>query len=454
MHVIVVGGGITGLAAAWELQEHGVPYTLLEGSERLGGKLVTFQEAGFTIEAGPDSFLTRKPWAFELAQKIGLVPRLQGTNLRERAVYVWRNGRLHPYPRGMRLIVPLDPEGLRSSTVLSREGIERMLAEEHVPPRQEASDESLAAFVRRRFGEEALGVFGDSLLAGIHAALPEELSIQATFPEYVDLERRFGSVIRGMREQARVIGDQNTAGVTSPFVAPIGGIQELTATLARQLSGTVRTGAQVRRVLGRAKVVLASGEEVEGSAVLLATPAKVAGELLAEAAPEASRILREFRVVSTATVSLGFSAAELGTELAGYGFIVPRCEDLRIMACTWSSTKLAHRAPPGHVLVRVFLGGAGREGDIEAHDEQLIAWAREDLRRTLGVCATPVVMRVHRWRQASPVYVVGHREMVRAVRAALPEWVVLAGAAYDGVGIPDCVRQGSEAARLLSEGSL
>ncbi|MCL4541510.1 MAG: protoporphyrinogen oxidase, partial [Chloroflexi bacterium] len=353
------------------------------------------------------------------------------------------------FPQGMRLIVPLDPEGLRRSTLLSPEGIERMLAEEHVPPRQETSDESMAAFVHRRFGEEALTVFGDSLLAGIHAASPQELSIQATFPEYVELERRFGSLIRGMREQAKMANASGKTGTMSSFVAPIGGVQELAETLARQLTGTVRTGARVCRIRGHAKVVLTSGEELEGSAILLTAPARVAGELLTEVAPEAGRLLRELQTVSTATVSLGFSAEEIGTELAGYGFVVPRSEDLHITACTWSSTKLAHRAPPGYVLVRVFFGGAGREQDIEAHDAQLIAWAREDLKRTLAVHATPVVTYIHRWRQASPVYAVGHREIVRTIRAAVPEWVLLAGAAYDGVGIPDCVRQGSEAARLL-----
>ena len=446
--IAIVGAGITGLAAAWELQQQGIGYTLLEASDRFGGKLITERTDGFIIEAGADSLLTSKPWAWHLCREIGLADRLIPTNTERRTVYVFRHGKLQPFPRGMRLIVPVDPDGLRDTELLSEAGKRRMLAEVDIPPRTDATDESLAAFVRRRFGDEALDVFGESLLSGIHAGDPEQLSIRATFPDYPRLERAFGSVIRGMRTAPPAPRDPDLPG--SMFVSPRGGMIELTETLRGQLTGDLRLNTPVRRIAPDRTIQLANGDSLRPEGILLSTPVRAAGKLVEAIAPEASQALAAFKTVSSGTISLGFRRDDL-PPLDGYGFVIPRTEPTRITACTWSSTKLAGRAPEGYVLLRVFVGGHGREEDVERSDAELVALARTDLAAIMGIHAHPVLTRVFRWRGSSPQYEVGHLDRVARLRALCPAWVQLAGCAYEGVGVPDCVRQGRQAAQSLLE---
>lgn len=445
MHVAIVGGGIAGLAAAWELQQQGIAYTLLEASGRFGGKIVTEHRDGFIIEGAADSFLTAKPWALRLAREIGLGGRLVPTNPEQRTVYVLRHGRLHPFPAGMRLIVPVDPAGLLASKLVSGEGKRRMLAEVDVAPRQEEGDESLASFIRRRFGEEALTLFGDSLLAGIYAGDAESLSVDATFPDFPALEREYGSVTRGVRERARNAPPPDPDAPASVFVSFAGGLTELVDGLVAALTGDLRAYALVARITC-AGVELETDAAISADATIVTTPARIAATLIHDVAPESARELAGWTTTSTATVTLAYRRAEIEHPLDGYGFVVPRGEGTRIIACTWSSTKLPGRAPDGHALLRVFFGGARRANVLARGDDDLVACAQADLRATMGITAEPVLTRVHRWIDANPQYPVGHRDNVSRVRHTLPPWLTLAGCAYDGVGIPDSVRQGREAA--------
>ncbi len=443
--IVIVGGGITGLAAAWELQQQGADYVLLEASPRLGGKIVTEYIDGFTIEGAADSFLTQKPWAWQLCREIGLQDRLIGTNEAQRQVYVLHGGKLQPMPRGLRLIVPLEPDGLLESPLLSDEGKRRMLAETDVPPRLDHADESLAAFVRRRFGQEALDLFGESLLAGIHVSDPETLSMQAAFPNYVKLEREYGSVIRGMREGAAAQPIDPDAPRTT-FVSLRNGLSELIAGLQARLNGDVRTGQAAIQIDSDGTLHTSTGEKMTPEAIILTLPARAAGRLIESAIPAAASILGTFTTTSSGTVSLGYRAAEIDHPLDGFGFVVPHGE-ARILASTWSSTKLPYRAPDGHVLIRVFVGGYEHPADIDLSDTELIALARSELKRIMGIQAVPVVSRVFRWRDANPQYAVGHLDRLAELAALSPAWLHLAGCSYTGVGIPDCVRQGRQAAR-------
>jgi len=350
MLVAVVGGGITGLAAAWELQSRGIDYVVLEASDRLGGKIVTERADGFVIEGAADAFLTQKPWAWQLCREIGLGDRLIGTNDAQRTVYVLRGGRLHPMPRGMRLIVPLDAAGLLESDLLSPEGKGRMLAEPEIPARQEAGDESLASFVRRRFGEEALEVFGNSLLAGIHVGDSERLSLQATFPNYAALESAHGSITRAALAAAPAPGAAGAP--SSMFVSFPSGVSELVEGLQAHLTGDLRTGTAVSRLDPDGVLRTGTGEVIKAGAVVLTVPPGQAGDLLREIAPELAWELGVLRTESSATVSLGFRAEQVGRPLDGFGFVVPHSEPTHLLACTWSSTKWPHRAPEGHVLLR------------------------------------------------------------------------------------------------------
>jgi protoporphyrinogen/coproporphyrinogen III oxidase len=447
MRVIIIGGGVTGLAAAWELEQRGVHYTLLEASGRIGGKLITEHKDGFIIEAGADSFLTTKPSALDLCDEIGFTDQLVPTNTQQRAVYLYRNGTLYPFPKGMRLIVPTDADAFRAtSPMLSDAGRERMLDEIDIPPRTDTHDESLAAFVRRRFGDEALEVFGGSLLSGIHVGDPDELSIAATFPDYPKMEREHGSLIRALQTQPSAAPRFKAA-----FVSPRHGMSTFPAAIAARLTGDVRLNASVAVIHPNRSIQLKSGERLHADGVILTTPTRTAASIIASISPELNMQLSLMKANSSATVTLGYRAADLNHPLDGYGFVIPRTEPTHITACTWSSTKLPGRAPDGYALLRVFVGGSGaRERDLDLTDPQLIELARRELHTIMGIDAAPVITRVARWKNASPQYAIGHGERVAQLRALCPDWLVLAGAAYDGVGVPDCVRQGRAAARELA----
>jgi oxygen-dependent protoporphyrinogen oxidase len=444
--VVIVGGGITGLAAAWELQRQGCDYILLEASGRLGGKIVTERADGFIIEGAADSFLTTKPAAWQLCREIELADRLIGTNDARRNVYVLKDGQLHLIPRGLRLLVPTDPEALLESTLFSDEGKRQMLAETVVPPRPESGDESLGSFVRRRFGPEALDVLGEPLLAGIYTGDPETLSMAATFPNYLALERQFGSVTQGTLETPAAPPDPELP--QTAFVSLRNGMQELIEGLQAALTGPVRLNAAVEGIDENGVIRLAGGEKIATSAVILTIPAGSAAPLLSDNNPQLALELARMRTISSATVTFGYKENELPGPLDGFGFVVARNEPTRLLASTWSSAKLPGRAPAGSALLRVFLGGHRGEDDAFLPDAELVALARTELRQVMGIEATPVIRRIFRWHSANPQYEVGHLAWFTRVQDLSPAWLQLAGASYGGVGIPDCVRQGREKARL------
>lgn len=453
-HIVIIGGGITGLAAAWTLQQyagqqHGIDYTLLEASDRFGGKIRTEHVDGFLIESGADSFLTTKPAALQLCEEIGFTSQLIPTNPDQKAVYIYRDGALYPFPKGMRLIVPVDTEAfLDSATVLSEVGRRRMIAESNIPARVDSGDESLAAFVRRRFGGEALTVFGSSLLSGIHVGDPDELSIGATFPDYTRLEREYGSLIRGLQTEGSHATKVKVAlFLNSAFVAPKDGMSALPAAIRARLTGELRLNAPASRVWPDRSVELVNGEIIHSDGVIITTPATAAGRMLGTTAPDLSADLSQAKANSSATVSLGYRAEDLERPMQGYGFVVPRGESVSMTACTWSSSKLAGRAPDGYHLLRVFIGGSGwRARDLQLDDPSLISLVRRELAEIMGIQADPVITRVHRWTQASPQYLVGHLDWINRLQTRIPSWLALTGCAYEGVGIPDCIRQGRTAA--------
>ncbi len=448
--VVIIGGGITGLAAAWELQKNGVDYTLLEASERLGGKIQTEHVDGFILEGAADSFLgQQKPWAWQFCQELGLTDRMIGTNDQQRNVYVLQDGRLQLMPRGMRLIIPADPDGLLESQLLTEEGKQRMLAEVDVPPRSEQGDESLGSFIRRRFGQEALDVFGEPLLAGIYVGNPETLSMQATFPNYLKMEEKYGSLINGFHNTPTPSPTPDMP--KTVFVSFRNGMSDFIEGIRAKLTGEIRLNQKVTGITADKVVQLASGENIQAEAILLTTPAYVTRELVTEVSPGLTRGLQEIRTISSATVSMGFKEDEINYPLDGFGFVVSSKEPTHLVASTWNSTKLAGRAPAGHVLMRVFLGGHRGESDVFLKEDEIIALARAEIKKVMGITAAPVLTRIFRWINANTQYEVGHFERVARYKGYCPPWLLLTGASYDGVGIPDCVRQGRATARQALE---
>jgi oxygen-dependent protoporphyrinogen oxidase len=466
VRLVVVGAGISGLAAAHRAvelaREQGRPLelTVLEGADRVGGTIQTEQRDGFLVEGGPDSFLSEKPWALALCQRIGLEERLMRTDDRFRRTFVVWGGRLHPLPEGFQLLAPTRLAPLLASGLFSWPGKLRMACD-LVLPRGGDPDESLGAFVRRRLGREALERVAQPLVAGIYTADPDELSLSATMPRFVEMERRERSVILALWRAARKAPAQHagTSGARwSLFVTLARGMDELVQALAARLPpGAVRLKERVTGVAredGRWRIATESGVAHEADALVLAPEAHQAARMLRYVDPALTHLLEGIPHASSATVSLAYRRADVRHPLDGFGFVVPHAERRPIIACTFSSVKYAGRAPDGHVLLRVFLGGALNEGVLQGDDATLVRTAREQIGPLLGITAEPELARVARHARAMPQYHVGHAARAAAIEQAVSRHpgLRLVGGAYRGVGIADCVRSGEDAAeRLLEE---
>ncbi|HEU4513660.1 MAG TPA: protoporphyrinogen oxidase [Nocardioidaceae bacterium] len=447
-HVVVVGGGITGLTAAYRLlrSRPDVAVTLVEAAPRLGGKIVTEHVDGFAVEGGPDSLVTFKPQAVALARELGLEPRLLPAARATAGTYLSVGGRLRPMPDGMAGLVPTRLRSLVTTPLLSPWAKLRMAAEPVVPVRRSAGDESLGSFVTRRLGRGFHDALAEPLAGGIFGADTRDLSLLATMPHLAAAERQHGSLTRFVRSQ------RGRAPQGSGVVAPEGGLGELVEVLASALTGAdVRTSTQVTWVEPAAvgyEVGLDHGGPLAADAVLLAVPAAVVARTAAALSPELGELLAGFRQGSTVTVTLGFARGDLPGRLPGHGYLVPAREGRAARACTWSSVKFPGRAPRGRALLRVSLGGSGRADTSVLGDEELVGLALEELRATLAVTAEPVLVRVHRWEGVMPQYTLGHVDRVARTEELLSghDGVVLAGSAFHGAGIADCVASGERAA--------
>ena len=469
-HVLIIGGGIAGLATAYYLQKEAaaqgrsLTYTLVERAPTFGGKIKTSTARGFVIEGGPDSFISQKPWAYRLCRELGLEDRLIGTNDARRKTYIVHRGRLRPLPDGVMLIVPTRFAPFALSPLISPWGKLRMGLDLFIPPKRDNADESLADFITRRLGREALDKIAEPLMAGIYVADPSRLSLKSTFPRFIALEQKYGSLIKGMLAQKKARAQAERNGRTPPklplFMTLRGGLTEMVDALVGRLKGELLTGQAVTRLEHRPaegrpyRAHLSGGETRLADAVVLATPAFVAADLLEAHSAALAMALRQIRYLSTATLSLAFRRAEVSHPLDGFGFVVPKSENCRLMACTWVSSKFDHRAPADHALLRVFVGGYKHEGLVDLSDDELLSLVREELRRTMGLTAEPIHHKIYRWRRGNAQYDVGHLERVEAIERmaadALPG-LHITGSAFRGVGLPDCIHQGEEtAARVLA----
>ena len=476
--VAIVGGGIAGLATAFTLQERaaeiGLPLacTLIEAEPEWGGKIVTHKVGDLIIEAGPDSFLSQKPWALELCGKLGLADRLINTNEVHKKTFVFSRGRLRELPEGLVVIVPTKLGPLFRSGLLSWPGIARMALDLVLPARRGVGDESLASFFTRRLGREAFERVIEPLMAGIYAGDAEQMSLRATFPRFLEMEQRHGSLIRGILAGRKIAKPATRHGAPdrTMFVTLQNGLGELVRALVGRITEVGATLMPERQVVairvrsGRSgvrtyDVILENGSAVSAEAVVLATPAYVSAELVRPLSPSSARLLDMIQYASTATVSLAYDADALGSSVSGFGFIVPRAEGRELIAATWTSLKWAHRAPPRQTLIRCYVGGVGREAIFKADEETLVRRVREDLRTMAGIAAEPTYVEVNRWERGMPQYSLGHLKRLDEIKVSLGSYrgLYLTGAAYRGVGIPDCIRDGSDTAgeviRYLTERS-
>ena len=449
---------MAGLAAAFRLHEASAQRPLsvhiVEAAPRFGGKVVSASEQGFLLEGGPDSFVAHKPAAMQLARQLGLGDRLLGSLDERGGASIFHRHRLHPLPEGFRQLVPGRWWPFFRSPLLSWRGKLRLACEPWIPKGPAEGDESLAAFVRRRLGREAVERLAEPMLAHIHVADIERMSLLATYPRLRQMEQRHGSLVRAFRATGRPPG--------SLFWTFRDGIAELTDRVASRLPAEGKlSGRTARRVTrhadGSYRVHLDDGAALTADAIVLALPAFAAAAVMEELAPELAQTLRTIRYVSLATLSLGYRREDVPKHLAGFGFFVPRAAQREVLAATWSSTKFVGRAPADHVLLRVFLRGRGASDDgalkdlLEWPDELLFDAVGRDIRRLTGLSAEPILHRLYRWPKGYPQYDVGHAEILRRAQAELPEAIFLAGSAFHGVGLPDCIQSGFAAADAILE---
>jgi oxygen-dependent protoporphyrinogen oxidase len=472
MRTAIIGGGIAGLAAAYEFElarQNGakVEYTLFESRPRLGGSLASEIVGGAVLERGPDSFLTEKPATAELCRELGLGAELTPSNDAARKTYIVVRNRLVPLPDGLMFLVPtkLIPTALTrlfSLPTKLRMGLELLL-----PPRPSEQDESVAAFVERHFGREAVHRLADPLLSGIFGGDAAHLSVRAVLPRMVEMESYSGSLTRGMLAAHRAMRARAKQSVTSLgsrpraiFTAMRGGMQQLVDALTAHLDpACVRLGAPVRSLqkitTGWKVVGLGAPEFYE--AVIAATPAWAAGALLGPVDAALGEELNAIPYSSSITVNLIYDESQLGRLPDGFGFLVPPVEGRAMLACTFAHRKFLGRTPPGKAVLRAFLGGMNNEALLAAPDAELVAAVRRELTEILGkkilpAAAQPEHIQLSRWPRAMAQYAVGHLERKQRIEervAALPG-LRLAGNAYDGIGVSDCIRLGRQAARELA----
>ena len=451
--LLVLGGGITGLAAAHRLLKRrpDLDLRVVEAAERPGGKIATEHRGGFLIEAGPDCFLSRKARGLALCRELGLEEELVGRDPRHARTFVRRHGRLHHLPSGLSGMVPTDLTALENGSLLSPEGVARVAAERDLPPAPENGDESVADFLIRRLGFEAFESLVEPLMGGIYAGQADQLSLAATFPHLRRLELEHGSLLVGLRAAAPA----PTPNAQPPFLSLAGGMGRLVEALVE------RIGAERLRLQSRVTAIAADGtgyrvhwqdpegkHEAQARALIVTFPAYAAAPLLEALDPDIAPPLAAIPHASTALVTLAFDEGQVEHDLEGYGYVVPRAEGDTVLACTWTSRKWRGRAPEGQLLLRVFIGRYGEPDATALPDARLVSIAREELRSTLGITAEPTLETVQRWPRGMPQYTMGHRERVAAIRTRLAGWpgLLMAGAAFDGVGIPDCIAGGEEAA--------
>lgn len=457
--IAIIGGGISGLAAAHSLEEFrragkDLEYVLYEASSRFGGVLRTEQVDGCTVEAGPDSFITEKAWALDFCRQIGLDGELIGSNDASRKTYILNRGRLVEMPDGLMFMVPTKILPTGFSKLFSWKTKLRMTQELLLPPRAGGGDESVASFIERHYGSEMVDRLADPLLSGIYGGDAANLSVRAVLPRFAEMERTHGSLGRGMLAARKKSSKEPDRAAAPTFTSLKNGMQQLTEALVSRLpSAALLTKSPVEAIQAEegAWVVSAGMQSDEFDAVIIALPAPAAANVLRIVSPALSSELAAIPYTSSITVGLGYDRAVRQSLPRGFGFLVPRSEGKLLLAATFVHNKFPHRAPDDRALLRCFFAGVNAERIWSLSDDETVGIVRNELQQIVGLHAAPLFARIYRWKAAMAQYAVGHLDRLQRIdrlRQKLPG-LVLAGNAYRGIGIPDCIRSGQEAAKQV-----
>jgi len=459
--IAIVGGGISGLSAAYALAHKrragvAVDYVLYESSSRLGGVLVSDRVGGCLVEAGPDSFLTEKPWAADLCREIGLGDQLIGSNDPQRKTYIISKNKLVVMPDGLMFMVPTKILPTVFSPLFSLRTKMRMAAEWFHPPHQVSGDETVAALVERHYGAEMVDLLADPLLSGVYGGEAAQLSVRAVLPRFAEMEAKHGSLGRAMLSARKKMSAAQKAPAPPLFSSLKQGMQQMVdALVARVDPNAVRFSSEVHSVIAQDSgwTVSAGYQSDHFDGLIIATPASAAATLLQMADESLSRELSEVRYSSSVTVTLGYDENVRRSLPPGFGFLVPRSEGRRMLAATFVHNKFPHRAPENRALVRCFLGGARDEQILQSSEAEILQIVRDELRQIIKLDAEPLFAGIYKWKGAMAQYGVGHLERLQRIetlRQRLPG-LALAGNAFTGIGVPDCVRSGKQAAlRVLA----
>ena len=458
--IAIIGGGISGLSAAFTLEEKrqsGAPieYVLFESAPRLGGVLLTDHVDGCLVEAGPDSFISEKPWAADLCRALGLGDQLIGSNDADRKTYILVRGRLIPIPDGLMFMVPtrILPTGL--SPLFSWSTKLRMARELFHPPRAAANeDESVASLVERHYGAEMVDRLADPLLSGVYGGEAASLSVRAVLPRFAEMERTHGSLGRAMLAARKKMPRPANQPAPPLFTSLKNGMQQIVETLVPKLNQpSLLTNTLVDSIQPEAGgwKLLAGLKSDHYDAVIIAVPALAATRILSLGSPELSGELAAIGYSSSITVGLGYDRDVRQSLPPGFGFLVPRSEGHRLLASTFVHNKFPHRAPGDRALLRCFFAGSNAENIWQLSEDAIIAIVRNELRQILGLRATPLFARVYKWKSAMAQYGVGHLDRLDRIERLRQQFpgLALAGNAYRGIGVPDCIRSGTEAAQQI-----
>lgn len=460
--VVVIGGGVTGLATAFRVTRAGQGHevTVLEERERLGGNIITERRDGCVIDGGPDSFVVARPQASQLCKDAGLGGDLIGTREQNRKVYIAHHGELHLLPEGLVLGIPTRFLPFAKTPLFTWTGKARMGLDLFIPKRPKGGDESIGSFFKRRLGDEMLRRMADPLLGGIYAGNVDELSLKSTFPQLLELEDKYGSLIKGALAQRRAAPARDPkAPPPSVFSSLRGGMGSLIDALAKgveERGGKIRRGAKADAILriGDRFAVSVGGDTLEADSVVMATPAYVAADTVSGLDADMADLLRKTPYLSTGTVFVAYSRKDVPHALDASGVILPPAEGRSILAATFVSSKWESRSPDDIALMRVFVGGHRDPQGLTKSDAQLVEIARRELASLVGVRAEPLFSRVFRYERANAQPIVGHAARLAELRARAKTYpgLYFAGAAFEGVGIPDCVRQAEETAAAILRG--
>lgn len=459
--IAIIGGGISGLSAAYELERQrqsgtDLEYTIIESAERLGGVLVSECVDGCLIEAGPDSFITEKPWALNLCRELGLEDQIIGSNDAQRRTFILVKGRLVEMPDGLMFLVPTKILPTVFTPLFSWPTKLRMAMELFHKPQPLSLDESVADFIKRHFGAGAIDRLADPLLSGIHGAGSDHLSVRAVLPRFVEMQQKHGSLIKGMLAARRRMAEMSKGKPKPPLFSSLkDGMQQLVDTLLARLDPrAMHLNVQVQDVRlsdGHWQVIV-EGLRETFDAVVIATPAHVAGALLQQADEELAAELSDVSYSSSVTVTLVYERSALAGCDRGFGILVPRSERHRMRACTFVHNKFPHRAPENRGIVRVFLGGLGDEEAVLLADEEILSTVTGELRAIAGISAAPLATRIYRWDRAMSQPTPGHLDRIAWIDERLQTLpgLALAGNYFRGVGVPDCIRRGREAGKRVA----